>query len=191
MNSSLRVLLVEDSENDALIIIHILKAGGYEPVWERVETAAAMCKALLEQPWDLILSDYRLPRFNGLEALALLKETGIDIPFILFSGTIGEETAVAAMKAGAHDFVMKDKLSRLIPAIDRELKEAEVRQKGKWTEAALRESREVEKSILLSVPHALFGVEQRRIFFANEAMEDVFGWKPEELIGKSTRLIFP
>ena len=91
---------------------------------------------------DIIISDYKLPQFNAPAALALLQETGLDIPFIVVSGTIGEETAVELMKAGAHDYVMKDKLTRLVPAIQRELDEAQVRRERKQTETALRQSEE-------------------------------------------------
>jgi CheY-like chemotaxis protein len=128
---SLRVLIVEDSEDDALLIIRELKKGGYNPVYERVETAAAMKKALKEKQWDIILCDYKMPKFSGKQAIALLKETNIDIPLIIVSGTVGEETAIECMRSGANDYVMKDSLSRLCPAIARELGEVEVRNKQK------------------------------------------------------------
>ena len=139
-NQSLRVLMVEDSEDDALLTIRVLKKGGYNPVYERVETAAAVKKALKEKEWDIILCDYRLPQFNAPSAIAALKETTIDIPLIIVTGTVGEETAAECMRLGAHDYIMKGNLSRLCPAIDRELKEAEIRNKEKRAEKALRES---------------------------------------------------
>ena len=114
---SLRVLMVEDSEDDVLLIIRELKKGGYNPVYERVETATAMEKAFRENQWDIILCDYKLPKFNATSAIAVLKETNIDIPFLLVSGSIGEETAVECMRLGAQDYIMKDNLSRLCPAI--------------------------------------------------------------------------
>jgi DNA-binding NtrC family response regulator len=137
MRKPLRVLMVEDSEDDALLTIRALKNGGYDPVYERVEDAGAMRKALRNKPWDVILCDYQMPKFNGLAAIALLKETGIDIPLIIVSGAIGEETAVECMRLGAHDYVMKGNLSRLSSAIDRELKEAESRRQRKRAEEML------------------------------------------------------
>src|SRR5208283_1432526 len=153
---SLRVLVVEDSEDDALLIIRELKKGGYNPVYERVETTAAMKKTLKEKQWDIILCDYRLPKFNAISALTLLKETNIDIPLIIVSGTIGEETAVECMRLGAQDYIMKDSLSRLCPAIARELKEAEVRSKHKQAKDALRKSEEKYRNILENIQESYF-----------------------------------
>jgi signal transduction histidine kinase len=129
----LRVLLVEDSEDDALLIARALRRGDYAPAIERVETEAAV-QAALHDPWDVIISDYSLPQFSGPAALSLLKATELDIPFIVVSGAIGEEVAVAAMKAGAHDYLMKDNLARLVPAIQRELREAEERRRRRLAE---------------------------------------------------------
>ena len=127
MTERLEVLLVEDSEDDASIIIRELKKGGYAVEHRRVFTRATMAAALDERSWDLVLADHNMPSFNSLDALALVRKRNLDVPFIIVSGAIGEETAVAAMKAGAHDFVMKGKLARLVPAIGRELREAENR----------------------------------------------------------------
>src|ERR1043165_5002905 len=127
MNRSIRVLLVEDSGNDALLLLRQLPKGGYEPVSKRVETAQTMRAALDEQLWDIVISDYVLPGFGGLESLEVLKAKGLDLPFIVVSGQIGEDVAVKAMKAGAHDYMMKDNLTRLVPAVERELREAQVR----------------------------------------------------------------
>jgi signal transduction histidine kinase/FixJ family two-component response regulator len=127
MGNPIRVLIVEDSENDALLLVRELWRGGFEPEFERVETAAAMAAALAEQRWDLVLSDYSMPHFSGIAALQILNQSGVDIPFIIVSGAIGEDVAVAAMKAGAHDYMMKGNLTRLIPSIERELREADVR----------------------------------------------------------------
>lgn len=139
MGIPLNVLVVEDSEDDTLLMIRELEGGGYIPEHQRVETAEAMGAALREKTWDLVLCDYKLPKFNGLQALNLFKETGTDIPFILVSGTIGEELAVEAMKNGAHDYLMKDKIQRLVPAVQRELREAAVRQERQKAEESLRE----------------------------------------------------
>jgi PAS domain S-box-containing protein len=127
MAQKLRVLLVEDSENDALLLERKLKKAGYTLDLHRVENAPDMRKELEHDSWDLIISDYVLPTFNGLEALNLLKKTGRDLPFIIVSGKIGEDTAVEAMRAGAHDYIMKNNLNRLVPAIKRELQDARVR----------------------------------------------------------------
>jgi PAS domain S-box-containing protein len=140
MKKPLRVLMVEDSEDDALLTIHALKKGGYDPVYERVEDAGAMRKALETGSWDIILCDYQMPKFSGLAAIALLKETGVDLPFIIVSGAIGEEMAVECMRSGAYDYVMKNSLSRLASAIDRELKEVESRRKHRRVEETLKKS---------------------------------------------------
>ena len=136
----LRVLIAEDSEDDMLIVLHALRKAGYEPLCERVWTAPGMQAALQKQAWDVVISDYEMPGFGGFEALELLKASGQDLPFILVSAVVSEETAVAAMKAGAHDFIMKRKLARLAPAIERELREAQTRAARKAAEAALRHS---------------------------------------------------
>ncbi len=138
MDRLLQVLVIEDSEDDAVLVETELRRAGYAPACQRVETPEALGAALEQQGWDLVISDYRLPRFDGLAALALVKEKALDVPFIIVSGYITEETAVAAMKAGAHDYVMKDNLARLGAAVERELREAEVRRERRRAEEALR-----------------------------------------------------
>jgi hypothetical protein len=147
MNPHLSVLIVEDSENDMLLVLRELRRGGYEIEHVRVETPDEMRAALDRQTWDIILADYTLPAFSGLGALQLLQERQQDLPFIIVSGTMGEETAVSAMKAGAHDFITKGNLARLIPAVERELREATERQKRRQAELALRESEERQKHL--------------------------------------------
>ena len=137
MGTPLQVLIVEDSENDAKLMARELRRYGFEPTAERVETADSMTAALDRQKWDLILADYRLPHFSGPQALAIIKNRGLDVPFILVSGTVGEEKAVAAMKSGASDFVLKGSLLRLGAAVERELREAEGRRQRRRAEAAL------------------------------------------------------
>ncbi|HET8935190.1 MAG TPA: response regulator [Polyangiales bacterium] len=127
VRTSLRILLVEDSPDDAEIVLAALRHGGYEAEWTRVDNAENMRTALRDQRWDLVLCDYAMPRFDALSALEVLKAEELDIPFIIVSGTMGEETAVGAMKAGAQDFFSKDRLARLPAAIDRELREARMR----------------------------------------------------------------
>src|SRR5213080_1861307 len=135
----LRVLIADDSENDVLVLLHGLRKAGYQPLYERVSSVPAMKAALEKQAWDIVISDYEMPGFGGFEALQLLKESGKDLPFILVSAVVSEETAVAAMKAGAHDYMMKRKLARLAPAIERELREAQTRVARKAAEEALRQ----------------------------------------------------
>ena len=138
----LRVLLADDSENDAVLLLHALRKAGYDPAHQLVCSASQMKAALQKQNWDLVISDYEMPGFGGLEALELVKASGLDLPFILVSAVLSEETAVTALKAGAHDFIMKRKLARLGPAIERELREAETRAAKKAAESALRQSEE-------------------------------------------------
>jgi len=139
MAKRIRVLIVEDSEDDTRILEREITKNGYELVSERVDTPAAMQTALTEQTWDIIISDYVMPRFSGLEALRILKESHRDIPLIIVSGKIGEETAVEAMRAGAHDYILKENLTRLVPAIERELAEAEVRIKQRQSDHELEQ----------------------------------------------------
>ena len=125
MKKPLKVLIVEDSEPDTKLLILQLGRGGFEPAYERVDSAAAMLSALEKQGWDIILSDDAMPGFSSLQALEILKKKGQDIPFIVVSGAIGEEAAVGVMKAGARDYVAKDDLTGLVPSIERELRDAE------------------------------------------------------------------
>jgi signal transduction histidine kinase len=127
MAQPLRVLIVEDDERDAALVLRELQHGGYEVTYERVDTPEAMCAALEKPPWDIVLSDFTMPRFSAPAALSLVKARALDLPFIIVSGTIGEETAVTSLRAGAHDFLVKGALARLVPAIERELRDAGVR----------------------------------------------------------------
>ena len=138
MTKPLRVLVIEDSEDDAELLLAELRLGGYEPVCQRVETAASMKATLDTESWDIIISDYSMPQFSAPAALEVLHETSLDIPFIIVSGAIGEATAVAAMKNGAHDYIMKESLARLTPAIERELRDAEVRRERRNAEAKVK-----------------------------------------------------
>jgi signal transduction histidine kinase len=138
----LRALLVEDSHLDAELLARSLERSGFELTWARVDTAEEMEESLGNQSWDLILCDQAMPRFSALEALELLKRHNVDVPFIIVSGHIEEETAVAAMKAGAQDYIMKDRLARLVPAVERELRDAEVRRARAKSEEELRRAHE-------------------------------------------------
>ncbi|MCH7842751.1 MAG: response regulator, partial [Chloroflexi bacterium] len=127
MSTPLRVLIVEDQEDDAALMLRELRRAQFEPEYERVETEQELSAALEKGGWEVVLSDHGLPKFNSLQALSMLHESGLDLPFIIVSGSIGEDLAVAAMKSGAHDYIMKNNLARLGPAVERELREAEVR----------------------------------------------------------------
>lgn len=181
MKQLLRVLVVEDSDDDHKLLLLVLERGGYAPVSERVDTAQAMREALASRQWDVIISDYVVPGFGGLAALDLLKETGLDLPFIVVSGQIGEENAVAMMKAGAHDYLMKDRLARLIPAIERELRDAEVRRARRQAEQERRESDERFRQLAENIESVFFVMEACdgkfpwRISYASPAYEQVWG----------------
>lgn len=141
-NRPLRVLFVEDSLADAFLLERALIRGGLCVVSDRVDTAEAMARALEEREWDLILADHSMPQFNAPAALELLKRKALDLPFIIVSGHIEEDTAVWAMNSGAHDYIMKDRLARLVPAVQRELREAEVRRARAKSEEELRRAHE-------------------------------------------------
>jgi len=138
MATPLRALVVEDSENDCMLLLSILRRGGYAVEHKRVDTAASL-KSTLDDPWDIIISDFSMPGFRGTDALAIVRERGLDIPFIFLSGTIGEDMAVSAMKAGAQDYVIKGNVARLLPAIERELRESGTRREKKQVEHRLRQ----------------------------------------------------
>jgi two-component system cell cycle sensor histidine kinase/response regulator CckA len=188
MKKVLKVLNVEDSEQDAALLTRHLKRAGYDLISERVETRAAMRATLKTQAWDVILSDYSMPHFGALDALATLKETGLDIPFIVISGTIGESVVVETMLAGADDYLMKDDLLRLVPAIERGLQMAESRRARRQAEDALRESEDryrdlVEHSHDLICTHDLEG----KILSVNQASMKLLGYDRETLLSKNIR----
>ena len=138
----LRVLFVEDSLADAFLLERALSRGGFRVVCDRVDTAEGMSRALDEREWDLILCDHSMPQFSSPEALEILKQKKLDLPFIIVSGHIEEDMAISAMDSGAHDYIMKDRLARLVPAVQRELREAEVRRARAKSEEELRRAQE-------------------------------------------------
>jgi len=144
MGTPIRVLIVEDSEDDSELVVRELKRGGYDVKCKRVETAAALEAACEMQEWDLVISDFSMPIFSGMEALALVREKRTDMPFIFVSGTMGEETAVTAMRNGAQDYLVKGNLTRLVPAVQRELRDAEVRRAGKKLEQQVQQLQKFE-----------------------------------------------
>ena len=156
MGTPLRVLLVEDCEDDATLIERELTRGGYKPLINRVDSPSAMTAALRDRTWDLVLSDWNLPQFSALFALEILKCKGLDLPFIIVSGAIDEETVIAGMKAGAHDYVMKSNLVRLVPTIQRELKEAGERLARKRADAAVANGEERLKLVTRATNDAIW-----------------------------------
>jgi two-component system, cell cycle sensor histidine kinase and response regulator CckA len=177
MNKLIHLLLVEDSEDDALLLLRHLQLGGYETICDRVVDRMTMIESLHRTSWDLVIADYMLPNFNGLAALAILKEKNIDIPFIIVSGTIGEDVAVQAMKAGAHDYVMKGNLTRLIPAIQREMDEAVIRRERRRTEIDLHETQDRYRDLFEGSKDAIyFSTAEGKFIDINPAGIELFGY---------------
>jgi PAS domain S-box-containing protein len=185
-NSTLRILNVEDSERDVMLVKRHLARSGHDVVLERVDTPQAMRVALEEHDWDVILCDYSMPHFSALSALSLLKEVELDIPFIIISGTIGEEAAVEAMRAGANDYLMKDNLTRLAPAIEREVQEAVNRRARRQAEAELRLSEAQYRRLLDTAYEGIWIADARaHITYANQRLAEMLGYTIEEMIGRS------
>jgi PAS domain S-box-containing protein len=184
----LQVLVVEDSENDMKLMVAELEQKGYEVVHERVETAADLTAALHRQAWDIVLSDYVLPQFSGPDALKLLRAKGFNIPFIAISGTYGEEAAVEMMKAGANDYLVKNNLARLVPAIERELEATQSRRARARAETALQ----FLAAIVESTDDAIYGKDLNGAVISwNKAAERIFGYTAEEIIGHPVSVLFP
>ena len=184
MKLPLRALLVEDSPDDAELTLRELRRAGYDLRVERVETRQAMAAALDDGPWDVILCDYSMPHFSARAALETLKEAALDVPLIIVSGAIGEDTAVEMMRAGAHDYVMKDRLARLAPAIERELAEAAHRRKRREAEQALAESEEKYRRLFAAESDAVavFDAETRRLLDVNAAALNMYGYTRDEFL---------
>ena len=185
MNQPLSVLIIEDSSFDAMVMVNVLEQGGYSVEHEQVETSKELTHALEHGSWDVILSDYNLPEFSAPEALEMIKQSGLDIPFIIISGGIGEDVAVAAMKSGAHDYLMKGQLARLVVAVERELGDADHRKARRKAETDLREN---ELRYRLLWEHSNDGVVLMDaagwILFSNPAMVPMFGLSDTTLLGK-------
>ena len=179
---SLRCLLVEDADDDAQLVLHRLRAG-FEVTATRVDTAQALSAALDSQPWDIVISDYRMPGFNGMEALALVRARDPYLPFILLSGQMGEELAVEAMRAGANDYLTKDHTQRLAPAVQRELHEAETRRAHQLAERTLRASATRHAAILKSALDGYWVVDSRaQIVEVNDTYARMSGYRIDELL---------
>src|SRR5438046_2408811 len=154
MGQPLRVLIVEDSERDAALLVRELRRGGYAVTHDRVETQAAMTAALRTGAWDIVLSDCSIPHFSAQAALAVLAEAALDLPCIVVSGSVGEEAAVELMRAGAQDLVLKDNLKRLLPAIARELGAALTRRERRAADAKLDRERQLLRQLMEGIPDA-------------------------------------
>ncbi|MDD8025333.1 MAG: PAS domain S-box protein [Acidobacteriota bacterium] len=185
MSDSLAVLLVDDSESDAALIVRSLEKGGYAVQSERVQSAAEMRSALSRRAYDVILSDYNMPEFSALAALDIARETGLDLPFLIVSGVIGEETAVAMMKAGAGDFVIKNSLGRLAPAVRRELAEAQMRRERAQARMDQKKSEERFRQMAENAGEWIWEVDMDGLYtYSSPVIEKILGYAPEELIGK-------
>jgi len=180
MSHPYRVLLIEDCDHDAFFNIRALKGGGMAVQFERVETATQLRAALEAQTWDFILSDHCLPVFNAFAALEIYKGGGLDIPFIVVSGLIGEEQAVKLVKDGAHDFVMKDNLSQLVPTVRRELEAAEQRH----ARQRLQDTESFMASIVRDCNDAFFGTTlEGSLLTWNKGAQKLYGYTASEIVG--------
>ena len=186
MKTPLRLLIVEDSPLDAQILVHRLESFGYAPAWERVDDQTGLREALDRQSWDIVLCDYAMPRYNGLDALQTIRTVSPDLPVILVSGTIGEDGAVEAMRAGAYDYLLKDRLARLGAAVQRSLEEAKHRRERRRSEERLRllfhAIEHSPASIVITDPSG-------RIEYANPRFTQDSGWSLEEVRGQNPRLL--
>lgn len=187
MDRPLRVLIVEDSDDDTFLLLRMLRQAGYDVQHERVESAELLDAVLPVSQWDIVISDYSMPRFDGLSALRRVQSYDRDLPFILISGTIGEERAVEALKAGAHDFIVKGNWARLAPAIERELGEAEHRRARQRAERELRESENLRRTIVDSDPECikLIAAAGTVVYINPAGLGMIEADLPEQVIGRS------
>ncbi|MGD1997230.1 MAG: PAS domain S-box protein, partial [Anaerolineae bacterium] len=185
MSIPLRMLVVQEKEDDALRIVNELRRSGYDPEFEQVRTAEAFSAALSEGTWDVIIADYTMPRFDGITALNLLQESERDVPFIVVSGKPSEDEAVAAMKAGAHGYIMRRSLARLGQVVRRELQEAQTRRDRRRAREELRKSEEKYRTLVEQSLQGLIIVQNSRIVFANPAFAEISGYTVDELLSLS------
>ncbi len=187
MSRQLRVLIIEVSETAAELLVDVLRRHGYDVTFERVDSAETMMAALDTHQWDIILSDYTMAGFSASAALKLAQDKGIDTPFIIVNGTVGEEAAAAVMKAGAHDFLLKDNLARLVPAIERALGEVDDRRKRLWAEDQLRQSEGRFSRAFQAAPVGItISLPDGRILDANDRALTLLGFNREEVIGRTS-----
>lgn len=192
MSNVLRALVIEDSEDDALLLERVLQKGGFEFYYKRIQSAKELRHALLHESWDLVLSDYVIPDFGALEALEILKESNVNLPFIIVSGKIEEEAAVYAMKAGAHDYVTKGNMARLVPVVCRELAEAEVQLRHRYAELARMESEEKYRLLAESITDVFFALDLNlRCTYWNKAAEELTGISIKSAIASPLSALIP
>jgi diguanylate cyclase (GGDEF)-like protein/PAS domain S-box-containing protein len=187
VSTPVKVLIVEDSEDDARLALWALRRGGFEPTYRRVQTAADLETALAGERWDAVISDFQMPGFTGMDALRIFRSAGLDSPFILVSGTIGEEIAVEAMKAGANDYLMKANLVRLAPALERELKVAQMRAGHRRAQEALTDSEKQFRQLADNIRDAFFllDADGTRMLYISPAYEEIWGRSCESLYANS------
>jgi PAS domain S-box len=188
----LQLLLVEDDETDAFLETRELQRAGFVLAPTRVATEADLRAALVRQPWDLVLCDYTLPGFSGSEALRISKELAPETPFIFVSGTIGEAAIVEAMRSGAQDYVMKDRLNRLAPAVSRELREAATRREARLNERWMRETEHKYRQLFDALTEAVFVIDQAsgRILDTNRQAEHLLGRERHAIVGQNHNTLF-
>ncbi|HBG04396.1 MAG: diguanylate cyclase [Geobacteraceae bacterium GWC2_58_44] len=192
MENLLRVLIVEDAPDDAQLIAMELEHGGYDVQFQRVDTPEAMREALDCAPWDVVICDYAMPGFSGLQALQILRQKGLDRPFLMISGRVGEEAAAEAMRAGADDFLLKGNLSRLVPAIKREIAEAAMRQEHHRAEKELRDKLDFIQVLIDTLPTPIFYNDPNGIYLGcNKAFEEQIGLKRGEILNKNVYDLLP
>ncbi len=192
MQAPLHVLMIEDNENDAFFTTRELKRAGYEIAATRVDAEDSLRAELSRRSWDLILCDFTLPGFGGAEALRIAKELSPDVPFIFVSGTIGEEAVAEAMRRGAQDYVMKDRLKRLAPAVARELREAALRLEARQADRYMRESEHKYRQLFDALHEAVFVIDQRggRILDTNRQAEELLRRPRPEIVGANQAALF-
>ncbi len=190
---TLHVLIIEDSEDDAALVLRELRRGGFELISERVDTQRALVAALERRTWDLVISDYSMPTFNAPAALAVIRAREVDLPFVIVSGTIDEETAVASLRAGACDFVVKTRLARLVPAVERELREKAGREAKRRAEERARESEDQYRLLFETCPLPMWVYDTETLAFlaVNEAAVQHYGHSREEFARLSLESIRP
>lgn len=183
MGNEITVLIVEDSEDDAMLIVRELERN-FNVQWERVDTEPTMKSALWKKHWNIILCDYRMPDFSAIRALEIVQESGLDIPFIIISGAIGEDIAVEMMKLGAQDYLMKGKFARLVSAVEREMREAKVRRERSRVEGRLRDMLD---SLMEGCQIFTF---DWKCIYANESALSQMGKAREEILGRMFKEIY-
>jgi PAS domain S-box-containing protein len=181
----IRLLIVEDSEDDCFLLTQQLRRSGMDLDFLRVETASDLGKALAKEDWDVIVSDYTMPSFSAPAALEMVKQARHDIPFLVVSGSVGEDIAVRMMKAGASDYIMKGQLNRLVPAIEREMREAAQRREKRRVEQELTNSQQWLSAVIEASRDGVAVFDGSRFLFANPAFARLHGLEhPAELIGE-------